>query len=206
MSSHQLIIFDLGNAVFHITFEPAFKYLEEVSGRSRAEIENFFYTEPIFEAFERKEVTPEQVNDFVNKNLGINQTFEEFEKYWNSIYLDPLEGIERTIQILKIHYKLAVLSNTNETHARVWKVRYANILKHFDSVFGSHDIGARKPEKAAYQTVLEHFNVIPEKAIFIDDKAENIEAANAMGINGIQITSNEQLITDLKKLGVLIIN
>lgn len=47
---------------------------------------------------------------------------------------------------------------------------------------------------------LDRFNITAENAIFIDDNLRNIQAANALGINGIQFKSPEQLILQLKNI------
>ena len=48
------------------------------------------------------------------------------------------------------------------------------------------------------------FNIKAENAIFIDDNLRNIEAANNLGLNGIQFESPEQLIINLKTFNIIL--
>lgn len=60
-----------------------------------------------------------------------------------------------------------------------------------------------KPDEEIYTTLLKKYNLIPEESVFIDDKAENIQTAKALKINGIQFTN----INDVKnKLNPLLEN
>ncbi|KAK7743157.1 hypothetical protein SLS53_004242 [Cytospora paraplurivora] len=54
----------------------------------------------------------------------------------------------------------------------------------FDRVFTSAAAGTRKPELGFYRRVLEQIGVAGDKAVFIDDKEENIQAARELGIRG----------------------
>lgn len=68
----------------------------------------------------------------------------------------------------------------------------------FNDVIGdvySFEIGSTKPNKKNYETLLSKYNLIAKETIFIDDRLDNIQAANTFGIHGIQFTSLE----DVKK-------
>lgn len=54
----------------------------------------------------------------------------------------------------------------------------------FDRVFTSAAAGTRKPELEFYRKVLDQIGLAGEKAVFIDDKEENIQAARELGIRG----------------------
>ena len=50
-----------------------------------------------------------------------------------------------------------------------------------------------KPEPEIYRLLLERFALISNETVFIDDKLENIEAAQAMGIHGIVFVNPSQM-------------
>jgi HAD superfamily hydrolase (TIGR01509 family) len=68
--------------------------------------------------------------------------------------------------------------------------------------------GLRKPEKEAYERVLETLNLIesPSRCIFIDDRLVNVEAAIACGIDAILFVDAESLMKELEKRGILLDN
>lgn len=55
----------------------------------------------------------------------------------------------------------------------------------FDQVFTSGAAGMRKPDHDFFHYVLEEINLAPEQVVFIDDKQENVLAADRLGIRGI---------------------
>jgi HAD superfamily hydrolase (TIGR01509 family) len=55
----------------------------------------------------------------------------------------------------------------------------------FDYVFTSGAHGMRKPELDFYRQVLQEIDMKPEQVIFVDDKYENVLAANEVGIRGL---------------------
>ncbi len=49
-----------------------------------------------------------------------------------------------------------------------------------------------KPDPAIYTCLLERYGLVAEESVFLDDRLENIEAARALGIQGIHFTSYEE--------------
>lgn len=74
----------------------------------------------------------------------------------------------------------------------------------FDAYLVSAYIGVRKPEPAAFERALEICQRAPEECVFIDDRQENVEAAEKAGIQGIRMESPSQVIADLGRLGILV--
>ncbi len=59
-----------------------------------------------------------------------------------------------------------------------------------------------KPDPEIYNRFLSRYGLKAEECVFIDDTTRNIVAAQALGWNGIVFGSREQVVEDLKKLGV----
>jgi putative hydrolase of the HAD superfamily len=72
----------------------------------------------------------------------------------------------------------------------------------FDAYLVSAYIGLRKPEVAFFQCALDVSQRQPEECVFIDDREENLEGARQLGIQGIRMTSPEQVIAELRRLGI----
>jgi putative hydrolase of the HAD superfamily len=52
----------------------------------------------------------------------------------------------------------------------------------------SCEVGLIKPDPAIYQCICDTFSLVAEECVFVDDMAENIEAAIAFGMQGVQLT------------------
>jgi putative hydrolase of the HAD superfamily len=98
-------------------------------------------------------------------------------------------------------YTIAVLSNVDKLSTEMYKddLTIINFIKH---QFRSFELGLIKPEREIYEYTLKKLNTNPEECIFIDDKEENVNAANKLGIHGILFQNKKQLIRELQKLGI----
>lgn len=72
----------------------------------------------------------------------------------------------------------------------------------FDAYLVSAYIALRKPEPAFFQCALDISQRQPDECVFIDDREENLEGARQLGIQGIRMTSPEQVIAELRRLGI----
>jgi 2-haloacid dehalogenase len=60
-----------------------------------------------------------------------------------------------------------------------------------------------KPDPKIYKILLDRYQLCPEESIFIDDRQDNLETAQKLGIETILFKTAEQLRENLKKLRVL---
>ncbi|KAJ5383495.1 HAD-superfamily hydrolase subfamily IA variant 3 [Penicillium concentricum] len=70
----------------------------------------------------------------------------------------------------------------------------------FDYCFPSATVGTRKPSMRFYRHMLGASGAVPRDTIFVDDRAENVLAASAMGIKGIVFTDGENLMRSLMNM------
>lgn len=95
-------------------------------------------------------------------------------------------------------YNIYILSDLS-----IDSYNYNKQFKFFDYITGgvySFEIGTTKPNKNNYKVLLEKYSLIPEETIFIDDRLNNIEAANDFGIHGIQFTTLNKVKEEINKL------
>ncbi len=111
-----------------------------------------------------------------------------------SVFDDVLD-VAKTLK--KQGIKIAILSNSIEPHYQFNKK--VGLYDEFPTQVFSHQVGLRKPDSKIYELTLNQLGITPEKALFIDDRDENIEAAKNLGINGHIFTSSELLIKDLEE-------
>jgi len=70
----------------------------------------------------------------------------------------------------------------------------------FEPVFLSCEIGFAKPDEAVYEFVLEKLERKPDEVLFVDDREDNVAAAERLGIYAILATSPKQVIADATRL------
>ncbi|MGA4845038.1 HAD family hydrolase [Streptomyces sp. G5(2025)] len=84
--------------------------------------------------------------------------------------------------------RIALLSNIPEELAVHYEERHA-WLKHFQLRAFSCRIGHAKPEPGAYRWCLDALSTEANRVLFVDDREENIRAAEACGLRGHLFTT-----------------
>ena len=203
MGKYNSLIFDLGKVVFDLSFDRVFKSWAALSGKNFNDIKSRFKFDDLFDKFEKNEVSAPQFRTMLSQKLNISLTDEDFDKGWCNLYMDAYKDIDNLLISVKRNYKIVALTNTNVIHSKVWPVKYAHVLQHFEKIFSSHEMAKRKPEPKAYKMVLDYLQCKPSEAIFLDDNIDNITGAKKIGIATIWVTSQETMRTELEKFGCL---
>ena len=73
-------------------------------------------------------------------------------------------------------------------------------MPYMDGGLVSFLAGKTKPDPQMYQMFLEKYGLQAEACVFVDDTAENVEAAEALGFTGIVFHDLENLLLELRKL------
>ncbi|MBS3078546.1 HAD-IA family hydrolase [Candidatus Pacearchaeota archaeon] len=107
------------------------------------------------------------------------------------------------IKRLKKHHNVSCITNTEIEIARFNEK--AGLFNNFHNSFISCKLGMKKPDKAIFEYTLKILGLEPQEIIFIDDKEEFLHTPKKLGLNTILFKNNNQLIKDLKKLGVKIL-
>lgn len=94
--------------------------------------------------------------------------------------------------------KLAVLSDTIESHVRVNQER--GLFSPFDVTIFSNEVHMRKPDPKIFELTLERLGVDASETIFIDDRVVNVEAARRLGIRSIHCQTEDRSVEELDAL------
>ena len=205
MKKIDTIIFDLGGVL--IDWNPEYVFLD-VFNRDREKMQWFFdhictsdWNENQDAGYPMAQATEDKVALFPEYEKEIRM----FYGRWVEMLGDSITG---TVDILKKcidskEYKVIALTNWSAETFPIALERF-DFLHWFEGIIVSGEEKTRKPFDAIYNLTLERFNIKVENAVFIDDNLRNIEAANNLGLNGIQFKSPEQLIINLKTFNIIL--
>lgn len=101
------------------------------------------------------------------------------------------------VATLKLTYKIGMLSNVSSDRTPEIFGAYHTL---FDRIVLSCDIGVAKPGKQAYNKAAEQLGVQASECVFVDDRSENIVAAELAGMTGLHFSDTKQCIKDLQEL------
>ncbi len=199
----KLLLFDLGNVVITYSVGKTLKKWSLVSGIPEDVIlSRFDFTDENFHKFERGEISRSRFNKYISQKIGYNFSDREFEECFNAMFIDVMPGIESVICSLKQGHNVAALSNTNEVHEKFFLEKFNRTVSCFDKLFLSHRIRSRKPEKAAFDAVMDYYRVKPSEVLFFDDNPVNVNMAESFGIRSTLVNSIEDIKKALSNAGI----
>ncbi len=205
MKTIDTIIFDLGGVL--IDWNPEYVYLEVFNG-DREKMQWFFdnictndWNENQDAGYPLQKATEERVTLFPEHEELIRMFYGRWEEMLG-------EAIDGTVAILKSliehpNYKVVALTNWSHETFPIALERF-EFLHWFEGIIVSGDEKTRKPFEEIYELTLKRFNIKAENSIFIDDNLRNIEAAQALDINGIHFESPKALLDQLKTFSISI--
>jgi putative hydrolase of the HAD superfamily len=122
----------------------------------------------------------------VGRILGVEWSFETFRDVWIDM-MDDIPGMERDFARALAHVPVHVLSNTDPVHVEHIRERFPWIREASGWIL-SCEVGLLKPDPRFYTVALERTGLDPGRVVFIDDRAENVEAAARLGLECVHAT------------------
>ena len=127
-------------------------------------------------------------------------TLSYFDSHYTDVFTVETPGIRDLIQLLKDRgFHVDGLSNWSSKLSEV-KEKYS-VFELITDELVSKDVHLLKPETAIYQTFLDKFHLRADTCLFVDDKAENIEGCQKVGMYGVPFDRDHLLETihEIKK-------
>jgi len=139
-----------------------------------------------------------KVWDHVAAQFGLSdEQIHELERdFWSDDWLDV--ELVQFVRELRPRCKTGTLSNAWPDARRVLSDKFG-LGDAVDVMILSAEVGCAKPNARIYQIAMERLGVGPEEAVFVDDVAENVAAAQALGMRGIQFKSTAQTMDEIQR-------
>lgn len=137
--------------------------------------------------FEKGHITEVQFVESFKKFLP-DASIEDIVKAWNSIIGDFPEYRLEFLQLLATKYRLFLLTNTDSIHISRFEHNvgisfYSDFYRCFEKVYYSYEMGLRKPQPEIFTTIMNKHDLSPKRTLFVDDKKENTDVAENLGLH-----------------------
>ena len=183
------VLLDLGNVLVPIDFGRVFAHWGRVDGVA---VERPPRALELGRALPRLRARPHRRGRVLRAparpRLGLTQPDADMLAGWNAVFLEPHPDAAGLVEELSRRYPLYLFSNTNRAHQAWFTPRLESMLARFTDIYTSCDIGHRKPDVEAFRHVAGRMGVAPERIVFFDDMAENVEGARRAGLQAFQVT------------------
>ena len=203
MGQPSAVIFDVGNVLFH--WDPRYLY-ERLIGDDQA-----------LEAFLRDVVTHEwhfqhdAGRPFAETSAELSAEYPHHADLiaawgprFNESVGPAVAGMAEIVAELDAAgVPLYAITNFSGEFWPAFAAAYPDLFGRFRDVVVSGDEKLVKPDPAIYALALKRFGLAGPDAVFVDDRQDNIDAANAFGIHGVLFTGAEAFREELVRLGLL---
>lgn len=197
MSQINTILFDIGDVLVSVDFERAFRKFEELNdGKeiSKQQRQQFFAKK---NHYETGAISDGQWLDFLRSHFACNCTDEEMRTIYSDIF-GLNQAMANLLPELNQQFQLLHLSNISAIHLQYIRESYP-VFSYIPEGGYSYQMGAIKPDPSIYQKIIATYNLQPEKTLYIDDLAANIEAGGKFGLlcHHYQATKHNDLLAAL---------
>ena len=196
------IIFDIGNVLTDYRWE-GFLADKGFDAEMIKKIAKASIMHPLWAEYDRGTWTDEQVlaafvKDAPELEKELHQAFENIAGM-----VTPRAYTIPWLQELKAKgYHVYYLSNFSHK-AETECAEALNFLPEMEGGILSYKEHLIKPEPEIYRTLLDKFNLVADECVFLDDRRENIEAAETQGIHTVLFTTYQDALEKLKTYGVM---
>lgn len=156
--------------------------------------------------------------DLTKKEMTLKDFWKNKKGDWKHITLTDIQSLigdlhasekvkEDVLDVarhLKTKYKIGVLSNIGVSHKSFGELLEKKYKMHdlINYPFSTGHIGIAKPDPRVFEHILNEMKLNPSEVVFIDDKEDNVQSASRLGIKAIQFVGAEELILELRSVGV----
>jgi FMN phosphatase YigB (HAD superfamily) len=171
------LLSDIGNVLVSFDFSIATRRLEERCGAVAADL--LARLEGIKGPFEAGELTDAAFVEAAIQAMAFPGTAAEFECIWCEIF-GKNQPMNRSLASLAGKAPMYLLSNTSGLH-KDYLLRSFAIFRHFQDGVYSYSARSSKPAEGIFRQAIDRFQLEPERTLFVDDLAPNIETARRLG-------------------------
>lgn len=196
----KAVVFDWGGVLMEDPSEEMYTYFANKLGVDKDQLRKAVKMNDIF--IQTDEEGETELWKKVCNELGCEMPDNQ-DSLWHEAFKKvhlPYPKVRELAKSLRERYKTGLLSNTEKVG--VMMIKNDGLEKDFDETVYSCEVGLVKPDERIYRLMLKKLGVKPEEAVFIDDKEINIDGARKVGMKGIVFLNYQQLVQELKQLGV----
>ena len=196
----KAVILDFGGVLLHVGDVQKHVALAQELGIPVETLQKEIFDGPLSLAAQRGEISAAALWETLAQQWGLPPEKAEWlaARFWEGVRIDY--DLVDWLRGLRPRYRTGLLSNAwDDLRDLLHKLGIADA---FDAMVISAEEHLMKPDPAIYRIILERLDVAPAEAVFVDDRAENIRAARALGLRTVHYRRRDQVMAELRNMGV----
>lgn len=188
------IIFDFGNVL--VRWEPERVYLPYFGGDKAR---HWYFWGHICDKRWRDLIdagadTQKSIRQLQSQYPDYAEAIALYQSRWEEMLPGEMPGMRELVQQLKADPAWQVYGLTNWSMETFPAARRRfGILQLIDNYVVSGDVKLVKPDPRIFQLLLDRYRLTPADCIFVDDNDDNVQAARALGMQGICFHGADEL-------------
>ena len=192
-------IFDFGQVLIDLDMERAAEAFARLGVSDLEGRFSLLKADPVFIRLELGRSTPSEFYESMRSLSGIDPDDRRIAQAWNSLLADYRTESLAFVDRLRSRMPVFLFSNTNVIHYDSFQEKlrettpYRRLEDLFTASYFSHEMGIRKPDPEGYLRILAENGLEPSKTLFVDDHPDNIEGAEAVGLQTHRLLAGERI-------------
>lgn len=194
------IIFDVGDVLIEYRWKQMlidYGCSEEDAVRIGAQM--FDNPEKLWSTFDLGTMSDDEIiAEFSGKYPDDAKEIEWFIRHGEYMHVPRPKVWEKVHELKAKGYGIYILSNYPESLFKK-HTEYADFMDDIDGMVVSYMIHKAKPEPEIYEYLCQKYGLVKSECIFFDDRIENVQGAESVGIRARHIKSQDMLLEYLKE-------
>lgn len=186
------IVFDMGMVLVSFNWMEYLEKLNFEKSMKETMIEKALGNTAVWNEHDRGVLSDEEFLEFASREAP--EIKEPLRKYMAGVgaIIQEYDYAREWLHSLKVRgYHIYILSNYGAAPFQYAREHFT-YFGEADGIVISSEVKMIKPEPGIYRYLLDTYGLIPEETVFLDDRRDNIEAAEKFGINGIVFENYKQ--------------
>lgn len=198
----KFLYFDLGKVLVDFSHEQMLRQMGSVAGIREEAVRAALSGGGLMRQHEAGRVSSREFYEAFCTATGSRPSYGTLVAAAAEIFSLNLPMLPVVAQLREAGYAMGILSNTCEIHWQYCCRQYRIVAEEFDTYALSFRVGALKPEAAIFRAAAELAGHRPEEIFFVDDLAEHVAGARAVGFDAVQYTTAAALAAELRQRGI----
>ena len=198
----KFLYFDLGKVLVDFSVDQMLGQMGAVAGIAAEEVRAAIFGGELMQQYESGRLSERQFYEAFCTATGKRPDYDALATAASDIFTLNLPMLPLVAHLCQAGYPMGILSNTCAMHWDYCLRRYRMVAEGFTIHALSFRIGTVKPGAAIFHAAAELAGVRPEEIFFVDDIAEHVAGARAVGFDAVQFTTTAALAAELRQRGI----
>lgn len=182
------VVFDFGGVLIDLYREKCVEAFRAIGYPQAEEMISLYGPSDILQKLEAGEITGEELVKLIREDSGNDSiTYEQVQgAYIAFLGTIPVVKLRAMRALREAGFKVCGLSNINEfvmpyVRERLFTADGLKMEDYIEEPYLSYEMGLLKPGAEIFRVMIERSGMTPERTLFIDDSAKNIQTARELG-------------------------